>query len=759
MSETKAEIIVPKSGLDYALTYLVPEVFLNLLQIGSPVIVPLKSRKTYGFVSSINSAYPSKSANLKKIISISKNSFFNQNHLNFYNWLASYYHESIARVLDTALPSIDAKNFHLLDVYAEYNNQNKNNKNLDKSNININAPRGNSNNKNNSNSTDVPVVSSIISSSISSPVPYSAISITDTATDTADYLKLTEDQLKAIETIKEPIKENFYKTFLLHGVTASGKTEIYLNLLEYTLSLNKQVIIIVPEIYITNQFIDIMKKRFSKMLNPHEFAIFHSKIAKKEKLINWFKILSGEIKIVLGARSAIFAPLIKPGLIIVDEEHDSSYKQESEFLYNARDIAVMLAKKSNSVAVLGSATPSLESFYNAKTIKKYEYINIKERVSGRYLPEIKIIDLKNEFKSNNLNNNKNINFSDEMLSEISRNETIENVNQKRQVLLFLNRRGFSTFIICKSCGHQFICKNCAVSMVYHKGKNYEKSFLKCHYCNYTEEVPKLCPECLSDNIEPYGIGIQKLEDKVNELFGDSAKIARIDSDIGRNKKIGSDIFNKMNNGMIDILIGTQIVAKGHDFPNVGLVVVISADSLLNIPDFRSAEKTFQMLMQVSGRAGRGDMPGNVIFQTFNSTNYVIQYASKHDIEGFFEKELSLRKEYSYPPYAKIITLRLTDKDFDKLQERAFFLKKIISESIKENTEFKKISVLGPSPCPISKLNNNFRFQIIIKSPLIPGEKNISYMHNFIDIIKSKSELNKFFISRKIVIDVDPDVLM
>ncbi len=752
MSEAKAEIIVPKSGLDYALTYLVPEVFLNLLQIGAPVIVPLKSRKTYGFISSVNSSYQSKNSNLKKIISISKNSFFNQNHLNFYNWLASYYHESIARVLDAALPSIDAKNFHLLDVYAEYNN--KNNKNLNKSNISSNTPKENNNNSSNSINSNFTAVS-VIPPSISSTVIYSAISITDTAY----YLKLTEDQINAIEIIKEPIKENFYKTFLLHGVTASGKTEIYLNILEYTLSLNKQVIIIVPEIYITNQFIDIMRKRFSKMLSPHEFAIFHSKIARKEKLINWFKILSGEIKIVLGARSAIFAPLIEPGLIIVDEEHDSSYKQESEFLYNARDLAVMLAKKSNSVAVLGSATPSLESFYNAKIIKKYKYINIKERVSGRSLPEIKIIDLKNEFKSNNLNNNNNKNFSDEMLSEISRNETIENVNQKRQVLLFLNRRGFSTFIICKSCGHQFICKNCAVSMVYHKGKNYEKSFLKCHYCNYAEEVPKLCPECLSDNIEPYGIGIQKLEDKVNELFGNSAKIARIDSDIGRNKKIGSDIFNKMNNGMIDILIGTQIIAKGHDFPNVGLVVVISADSLLNIPDFRSAEKTFQMLMQVSGRAGRGDMPGNVIFQTFNSANYVIQYASKYDIKGFFEKELSLRKEYSYPPYAKIIALRLTDKDFDKLQERAFFLKKIISKTIIENTEFKKISVLGPTPCPISKLNNNFRFQIIIKSPLISGEKNISYMHNFVDIIKNKSELNKFFISRKIVIDVDPDVLI
>ncbi len=258
---------------------------------------------------------------------------------------------------------------------------------------------------------------------------------------------------------------------------------------------------------------------------------------------------------------------------------------------------------------------------------------------------------------------------------------------------------------------------------------------------------------------PYGAGIQKLEDKINELFGNTAKIARIDSDIGRNKKTGAEIFNKMNAGEIDILIGTQMVAKGHDFPNVGLVIVISADSLLNMPDFRSAEKTFQMLTQVSGRAGRGDMTGNVIFQTFNGSNYVIQYSSKHDVTGFFEKELRLRKEYSYPPYSKIIALRLIDKDFDKLQERAFFLKKTISKTIAMKSEFKKISALGPSPCPISKLNNYYRFQIIIKSPIISGEKNISELHNLINIIKNERELNKFFAARKIVIDVDPDILI
>ncbi len=743
MSEVKVEIVVPKSGLDYPLTYLLPERFFEFLQIGAPVIVSLKNRKTYGFIASVNSSCSLNISNLKEVLSIAKNSLFNQNHLNFYYWLASYYHESISRVLDAALPSIDVKSFHLLDVYAEKNN--KDSKKCEKSSFSASP------------------ISCLDNSDLNTICKPDSFYINSEQNTAANNIKLTEDQLKAIEFIKKPIKDNFYKTFLLHGVTASGKTEIYLNLLEYALILNKQVIIIVPEIYITNQFIDVMRKRFSKMLNPHEFAIFHSKIAKKEKLINWFKILSGDIKIVLGARSAIFAPLVNYGLIIVDEEHDSSYKQESDFLYNARDVAVMLANKNNSVAVLGSATPSLESYYNAKEAKKYEYINIKERVSGKFLPKIKIVDLKNEFKSNGSSNgsgvNNNINFSDEMLSDFSKKEILTNIEQKRQVLLFLNRRGFSTFIICKTCGHQFICKNCAVSMVYHKGKNNEKSFLKCHYCNYTEEVPKLCPECLSDNIEPYGAGIQKLEDKVNELFGNTAKIARIDSDIGRNKKTGMDIFNKMNAGEIDILIGTQIVAKGHDFPNVGLVIVISADSLLNMPDFRSAEKTFQMLTQVSGRAGRGGMPGDVIFQTFNSSNYVIQYASKHDIEGFFEKELSLRKEYSYPPYSKIIALRLIDKDFDKLQERAFFLKKIITKTIAINSEFKKISVLGPSPCPISKLNNYYRFQIIIKSPLVPREKNISYMHNLVNIIKNEHELNKLFAARKIVIDVDPDILI
>ncbi len=743
MNEVKVEIVVPKSGLDYPLTYLLPERFIDFLQIGAPVLVTLKNRKTYGFITSVNSSCSLDVSNLKEILSIAKNSLFNQNHLNFYYWLSSYYHESISRVLDAALPSIDVKSFHLLDVYAEKNN--KDSKECKKSSVSA---------------YPISCLDNGESNTICKP---DSFYINGGKNTPADNIKLTEDQLKAIELIKKPIKDNSYKTYLLHGVTASGKTEIYLNLLEYALILNKQVIIIVPEIYITNQFIDVMRKRFSKMLNPHEFAIFHSKIAKKEKLINWFKILSGEIKIVLGARSAIFSPLVKYGLIIVDEEHDSSYKQESDFLYNARDIAVMLANKNNSVAVLGSATPSLESYYNAKEAKKYEYISIKERVSGKFLPNIKIVDLKNEFKSNGSSNgsgiNNNINFSDEMLSDFSKKEILTNIEQKRQVLLFLNRRGFSTFIICKTCGHQFICKNCAVSMVYHKGKNNEKSFLKCHYCNYTEEVPKLCPECLSDNIEPYGVGIQKLEDKVNELFGNTSKIARIDSDIGRNKKTGAEIFNKMNAGEIDILIGTQIVAKGHDFPNVGLVIVISADSLLNMPDFRSAEKTFQMLTQVSGRAGRGDMPGNVIFQTFNSSNYVIQYASKHDIEGFFEKELSLRREYLYPPYSKIIALRLIDKDFDKLQERAFFLKTIITKTIAINSEFKKISVLGPSPCPISKLNNYYRFQIIIKSPIVPKEKNISYMHNLIHIIKNEHGLNKFFAARKIVIDVDPDILI
>ena len=780
---TTADIVIPKSGTDIKFIYIIPEEFEQEAEIGKAALVPLKNRTVYGFIYDIRkngdetfvkeSIKEKKSLKLKKIFRISRPRFFTESRKDIFNFLASYYHENISGVFETVLPSIDVKHFDLLDKYFEEAN---------------NFYQTSNNTK---------------KSKIRKFHDYAAEADTSTAPGTdaenrflskAPY-NLTKDQENAIDLIKESMSNGFYKTFLLHGVTASGKTEIYFNLMDYVLALNKQVIITVPEIFITNQFIYLIKKRFENLIKQDGFAVFHSKISKKEKLINHIRIMNGDVKLILGARSAVFSPLKDPGLIIIDEEHDGSYKQQSGLLYNARDVAVMIAKKTSSVCILGSATPSLESYYNAALLKKYEYIYIKNRVKGKSLPDIELIDLKSEFKTLTKKE-----FKDKILSEETIRLITENLKNKKQVLLFLNRRGFSTFLICTSCGHQFLCKNCAISLVYHKYKHRRKDkdkdkrgnipqntpheLLECHYCGYKEEVPKLCPECGMDTIEPYGIGVQKLEESVRALFSgysgiysdkdaeeayggyaddanhNKAVIERIDSDIAKKGKAGAEIFKRMRDKKIDILIGTQIIAKGHDFPGVGLVVVIFADGLLNLPDFRSAEKAFQILTQVSGRAGRGEGGGKITIQTFMPDNYLLRHTAAHDIKGFYEKELEIRKEYGYPPYSRIIAFKLTDKNIDNLKEAALNLKKTLENLIDfkiKSGDFagnNNIAILGPSPCPIEKIDNDFRYQLILKS--LPPAANL---HKLISAAKTDARLFKHFSSGKIAIDVDPDVLM
>ncbi len=736
---TTADIVIPKSGTDIKFSYLIPEELEPEAKIGKAVLVSLKNRTVYGFIYNINNiidsagiTFGNKKINLKKILRISKPCFFDESRKDIFNFLSSYYHENISGVFETVLPSLDVKHFDLLDKYYDEAIESGNNVSED-----TQYPAGRH--------------------KFLSDAPYN----------------LTQEQENAVSMIRQAMGAGSYKTFLLHGVTASGKTEIYFNLLDYALNLNKQVIITVPEIFITNQFIYLIKKRFKTLIDNNGFAVFHSKISSKEKLINHIRIMNGSVKLILGARSAIFSPLKNPGLIIIDEEHDASYKQQSGLLYNARDVAVMMSKKSSSVCVLGSATPSLESYYNATVLKKYEYIYIKNRVKGKSLPQVNIVDLKTEFKSSGKRE-----FKDKVLSD----ETIllikENIKNKKQILLFLNRRGFSTFLICSSCGHLFLCKNCAISLVHHKNKhgkednrrfgNYsdiDAGSLECHYCGYTEDVPKLCPECGMDAIEPYGIGVQKLEDGVKTLFGGADNnadgrviIERIDSDIAKSKKAGAEIFKKMHRKEIDILIGTQIITKGHDFPDVGLVVVIFADGLMNIPDFRSAEKAFQILTQVLGRAGRGEDRGKIAVQTFIPDNYLLQFTASHDTKGFYEKELEIRKEYGYPPYTKIIALKLIDKNIETLKETALNLKKIIGGIIEANIKSgnfaNNISILGPSPCPIEKIKNDFRYQLILKAPS-PAVN----LHRLVDMLRMDERLSKNFSSGKIAVDVDPDVLM
>ena len=780
---TTADIVIPKSGTDIKFTYIIPDDFESEAKTGRAVLVSLKNRTVYGFIYDVKKDDEEEKENLKQnkpiklknVLRISKASFFTESRKDIFNFLASYYHENISGVFDAVLPSLDVKRFDLLDKYFEEAES------FNYSSALVSKQSEEYRKKNNPNS------------------------LNELSTDgfllKAGY-ELTKDQENAVNLIKESISEGFYKTFLLHGVTASGKTEVYFNLIDYVLSLNKQVIITVPEIFITNQFIYLIKKRFENLLKQNAFAVFHSKISKKEKLINHIRIMNGGVKLILGARSAVFSPLKNPGLIIIDEEHDGSYKQQSGLLYNARDVAVMTAKKTSSVCILGSATPSLESYYNASVLKKYEYIYIKNRVKGKTLPDIELINLKSEFKTLTKKE-----FKDKILSEETVKLITENIAAEKQVLLFLNRRGFSTFLICTSCGHQFLCKNCAISLVYHKHKNgkmtgintdISREILECHYCGYKENVPKLCPECGMDTIEPYGIGVQKLEEHVRSLFSNYFRrsdeyeeseykdgcgdiniaanelnveenkkkvitIERIDSDIAKKGKTGAEIFKKMRDKKIDILIGTQIIAKGHDFPNVGLVVVIFADSLLNLPDFRSAEKAFQILTQVAGRAGRGKDKGKIAVQTFIPDNYLLRHTAAHDTKGFYEKELEIRKEYGYPPYSRIIALKLTCKNIETLIETALNLKKgienIIDIKIKTGDfsgggDHGGISILGPSPCPIEKIDNDFRYQLILKSPAPAAN-----LHKLVSALKTDSNLIKSFSSGKIVVDVDPDVLM
>ena len=742
---TTADIVIPKSGTDIKFTYLIPEELEADAEIGKAVSVPFKNRILYGFIYDIRrdavGPVENKKIKLKNIYRVSKPRFFDESRKDIFNFLSSYYHENISGVFETALPSLDVKHLDLLDkYYDEAMLIESSGKNGDAGNI-----------------TETP----------ENPAGKRKF-LSDAA------YSLTQEQESAVGLIREAMSAGSYKTFLLHGVTASGKTEIYFNILDFALSLNKQVIITVPEIFITNQFIYLIKKRFKNLVENNGFAVFHSKISSREKLINHIRIMNGSVKLILGARSAIFSPLKNPGLIIIDEEHDSSYKQQSGLLYNARDVAVMMSKKSSSVCVLGSATPSLESYYNATVLKKYEYIYIKNRVKGKLLPQVNIVDLKTEFKSSGKREFKDKVLSDEAIFLIK-----ENLKKKKQILLFLNRRGFSTFLICSSCGHLFLCKNCAISLVHHKnehkkdGRNAPSGIfrdinagsLKCHYCGYTEDVPKLCPECGMDAIEPYGIGVQKLEDGVKNLFrvadnnaAGMVRIERIDSDIAKSKKAGSEIFKKMHAKEIDILIGTQIITKGHDFPDVGLVVVIFADGLMNIPDFRSAEKAFQILTQVLGRAGRGEDRGEIAVQTFIPNNYLLQYTASHNTKGFYEKELEIRKEYGYPPYARIIALKLIDKNIETLKETASNLKKIIAGIVEANINqgnfANNISVLGPSPCPLEKIKNDFRYQLILKAP-----PPAAGLHRLIDILRADARLFKKFSSGKIAVDVDPDVLM
>lgn len=499
-------------------------------------------------------------------------------------------------------------------------------------------------------------------------------------------LKLNIEQQDAYCSIDKPGE------YLLHGITGSGKTEVYLQLIKRELEKGKTAIVLVPEISLTPQTIDRFTSRFGK----EKIAVLHSKLSNGERFDQWNKIKEGKAKIVIGARSAIFAPIKELGIIIIDEEHDSSYQSESTPQYDALEIARKIANEENIKLVLGSATPDTRTYKNALE-GKITLIELTKRANNARLPEVEIVDLRDELANGNHN----------MISTKLKNEIQKNIESKNQTILFLNRRGFSNFIMCKTCGNVIKCKRCDISMTYHKDENK----LKCHYCGLEEQVPNKCPNCGSKELKYSGSGTQKLEEEVHKLFPTASTI-RMDIDTVTKKHSHEDILTKFKEDKIDILIGTQMIVKGHDFPKVTLVGVISADNALNIGDYRASEITFQVLTQVAGRAGRGEQNGKVIIQTYNPDHYAIECAKEQDFKKFYQIESKIRKTLKYPPFCDIIVLDFSSLNKHEIQRDT----KKLHQYLKNRIINEKFGVLlySPLPCPIEKINDRYRWRMIIK---------------------------------------------
>lgn len=482
------------------------------------------------------------------------------------------------------------------------------------------------------------------------------------------------------------------KIFLLHGVTGSGKTEVYMNIIEHYIKQNKQSIMLVPEISLTTQTIDRFQKRFG-----NKIAVFHSRLTKKEKFIQWTKVYNHEVDVVIGARSAIFAPIKNLGVIVIDEEHEDSYISSTSPKYDTTEVAIKMAHILGGKVILGSATPSLNTYYMAMKgqIKK---IDLKKRVNNQ-MPDIKIIDMGNELDKGN-----NTIISEELYESIKLS-----LGKKEQIILFLNKRGYSGFVSCKKCGHVERCDRCDVSMTYHVKGN----MLKCHYCGRTKKMLFKCPKCGSDKIEQFSAGTQHVERLVKQLFPKAA-IERMDLDSMTGKDSYENIYNEFKGGKIDILIGTQMLAKGFDFPDVTTVGVLSADAILNLPFYNSSEKTFQLITQVSGRAGRGSKKGNVFVQTYEPQNFIINAAKDNNYEFFINEELKLRKEFAFPPFINIINICLISKNEELVNKTAYEKYEEIKEAVKDMVKERSLLLYRPIPHSIYKVNDEYRINLFIK---------------------------------------------
>lgn len=524
-------------------------------------------------------------------------------------------------------------------------------------------------------------------------------------------ITLNEEQQTVVDEVNNNLDK--FTPYLLFGVTGSGKTEVYMHILKKVIENGKEAIVLVPEISLTPQLVDTFRARFKDNI-----AVFHSRLSDGERYDEFRKILKKEAKIVIGTRSAIFSPFTNLGIIIIDEEHSQTYKQDNSPRYNAIDVALYRGKRNNVPVIMGSATPSIESYTKAK-VGTYKLLTLKNRVN-KNLPKVEIIDMRESIKKGN-----------KLLSSELINKIKNRLENNEQIILLLNRRGYSTTITCNDCGYVEKCPNCDIPLTYHKASNTSR----CHYCGYGTKKLDVCPNCKSKNVSFYGIGTQKLEEEIKKMF-DNANVIRMDADTTSTKGSHEKIIDDFRNNKYNILIGTQMIAKGLDFANVTLVGVLNGDATLNIPDFRSAERTYQLLNQVSGRSGRGEKLGEVVIQTFNTEHYSIVKSSQNDYEGFYEEEMKIRKKLSYPPFSNLALIKIKGTNYDEILVEANKIKKYLSDNI-------NYPILGPSSANILKINNIYHIQIIIKY------KKIKEIFEYIEFVYNKYKLNT-----KVIVEVD-----
>jgi len=539
--------------------------------------------------------------------------------------------------------------------------------------------------------------------------------------------QLSLEQEQALARICPAIAQQEFARFLLFGVTGSGKTEVYLRASQAALDQGGSVLVLVPEIALASQLEAHFYSRFGDTL-----AVLHSGLSSGQKFDEWQRIMAGEARVVIGARSAVFAPLDNPGLIIVDEEHDPAYKQDDGLRYNGRDLAVLRARFASCPVVLGSATPSLTSFYHAST-GRYTLLAMHKRVGSRTMPSVQIIALAEAAKSR-----KDLFFSDALIHALE-----ENLEQRNQSLLFVNRRGYASFMLCRDCGHVVRCRHCQVSMTLHR----QRDILICHYCGFTLPTNILCPECHAGRIIGLGLGSERIENEVGQLFP-HARIARLDSDTVGNRKKYLRLLDAVRSGDIDILVGTQMIAKGLHFPGVTLVGVVLADSGLSMPDYKAAERTFSLLSQVTGRAGRGESAGRVLIQTYQPDHYAIAFAARHDYTGFYEQELAARKELSYPPFSRLVNVRITGSEEGRVKLAA----EQVAGFCRATLGTEAGQVLGPAPAPIALLRDRYRYQILLKA------WKMAEVHALLDRLVARGQ--EFCPgAMRLHVDVDPESMM